>query len=74
MMWVKITLQSYNVMGKMLRCGIIIITWVLRNPHLLVKVEQILDVYFELLKNIYLNNVSEYGRCQFMLKNFTTSN
>ena len=30
---------------------------VFRNPHLLVKVEQILDRYFELFKNIYLNNM-----------------
>lgn len=41
----------------MLRCGITIILGVLRNPHLLIKVEQILDLYFELFKNIYLNNI-----------------
>lgn len=38
----------------MLRFGIIPVIWVLRIPHLLIKVEQILDLYFEPF-NIYLN-------------------
>lgn len=38
----------------MLRFDIIPVIWVLRIPYLLIKVEQILDLYFEPF-NIYLN-------------------
>lgn len=60
----------------MLLCDIIIIIWVLGNPHLVIKVEQLLDLYFELF-NKYLSEqyASGYGRCQFTVKkNVTASN